>query len=94
MKHVEVPGVHRRRDGCSGTGSTCATRYAELLATVGVERGLIGPREVDRCGIATCSNCAAIEELIEHGAQSWDVGSGAGCRAFRWRWRGPTFGSP
>jgi 16S rRNA (guanine527-N7)-methyltransferase len=55
-----------------------AMRYAELLATEGVERGLIGPREVDRLWDRHLMNSAAIEELIAVGAAVVDVGSGAG----------------
>jgi 16S rRNA (guanine527-N7)-methyltransferase len=55
-----------------------ACRYAELLQTVGVERGLIGPREVDRIWERHVLNCAAIAELIEPQERVVDVGSGAG----------------
>ena len=55
-----------------------ARRYAELLAGPAVERGLIGPREVDRIWDRHILNSAAVAELIEPGARVVDIGSGAG----------------
>jgi len=55
-----------------------AMRYAELLATTAVTRGLIGPREVDRIWDRHILNCAAISMVISNGASVVDVGSGAG----------------
>jgi 16S rRNA (guanine527-N7)-methyltransferase len=52
--------------------------YADLLAGDGVERGLIGPREVPRLWDRHLLNCAVVAELIPHGARVDDVGSGAG----------------
>jgi len=53
-------------------------RYADLLATDGVVRGLIGPREVTRLWSRHLANCAVLEELVPHGVVVADVGSGAG----------------
>jgi len=51
----------------------------ERLATTGVERGLIGPREVPRLWDRHILNCAVVTELIPESAQELaDVGSGAG----------------
>jgi 16S rRNA (guanine527-N7)-methyltransferase len=55
-----------------------AQRYAEVLATTGVERGLLGPREVGRVWDRHLLNSAAIAELLDPGAQVVDIGSGAG----------------
>lgn len=55
-----------------------ARRYAELLATRGVEWGLIGPREVDRIWERHVLNSVAVSEAIPAGARVIDVGSGAG----------------
>ncbi|WBB57361.1 16S rRNA (guanine(527)-N(7))-methyltransferase RsmG [Verrucosispora sp. WMMD573] len=55
-----------------------AAAYAELLATDGVLRGLIGPREAPRIWDRHLLNCAAVAELIPPGASVLDVGSGAG----------------
>jgi 16S rRNA (guanine527-N7)-methyltransferase len=52
--------------------------YAEILATDGVVRGLIGPREVPRLWERHLLNCAVVEELIPAGSSVGDVGSGAG----------------
>src|SRR5216110_1698875 len=55
-----------------------AVRYAELLATDGVVRGLIGPREASRIWDRHLLNCAVVGEIIPDGASVIDVGSGAG----------------
>ena len=55
-----------------------ATRYAELLITDGVIRGLIGPREAPRVWQRHLINCAVLSEMIPMGASVVDVGSGAG----------------
>jgi 16S rRNA (guanine527-N7)-methyltransferase len=55
-----------------------AERYAEHLATSGVERGLIGPREAPRIWERHVLNCAVVAGLVPDGARLVDVGSGAG----------------
>lgn len=55
-----------------------ARQYCAALATAGVERGLIGPREVPRLWDRHILNCAVIGELIAEGASVVDIGSGAG----------------
>lgn len=55
-----------------------ACRFAELLATDGVTRGLIGPREVSRLWERHLLNCAVVTDLLPPGARVVDVGSGAG----------------
>jgi len=55
-----------------------AERYAELLATDGVVRGLIGPREAPRLWDRHLVNCALLGELIPDGSTVCDIGSGAG----------------
>ena len=55
-----------------------ARRYVEHLATSGMERGLLGPREVPRLWSRHVLNCAVVAELIPSGARVADVGSGAG----------------
>jgi len=52
--------------------------YHHWLATAGIERGLIGPREVERLWDRHIANCAVVEELIPAGSLVYDVGSGAG----------------
>ncbi|MFD9905786.1 16S rRNA (guanine(527)-N(7))-methyltransferase RsmG [Streptomyces sp. NPDC059063] len=55
-----------------------AVRYAELLAEAGVQRGLIGPREVPRLWERHLLNCAVLSEVVPEGVTVCDVGSGAG----------------
>lgn len=52
--------------------------YAELLATAGIERGLIGPREADRIWERHIFNSLPGITLIPAGASLFDLGSGAG----------------
>jgi 16S rRNA (guanine527-N7)-methyltransferase len=55
-----------------------AVRYVGRLATDGVTRGLIGPREVPRLWERHVLNSAAVAEAVPQGARVVDVGSGAG----------------
>ncbi|CUU57314.1 16S rRNA (guanine527-N7)-methyltransferase [Parafrankia irregularis] len=65
-----------------------AVQYAELLATAGVERGLIGPRETGRLWSRHLLNSAVLAEAVPTAAELpgpsgrvpevVDVGSGAG----------------
>ena len=61
--------------------------YQELLATTGVEWGLIGPREVDRLWERHIDNCLAVTEdrdCLPESATVLDVGSGAGLPGLVW----------
>jgi 16S rRNA (guanine527-N7)-methyltransferase len=55
-----------------------AERYAELLATEGVTRGLIGPREAARLWERHVLNSAVLAEAIPQGSAVCDIGTGAG----------------
>lgn len=56
-----------------------ATRFAALLADAGVERGLIGPREVPRLWERHLLNCAVLTDAWGDSVSTvCDVGSGAG----------------
>ncbi len=72
-RYVEVPGLGQ---------------YAEILATDGVERGLIGPREVPRLWSRHVANCAVVAEEerrdLPIGCDVADVGSGAGLPGVVW----------
>jgi 16S rRNA (guanine527-N7)-methyltransferase len=57
-------------------GTVC--RFAELLATDGVTRGLIGPRETERLWERHLLNCAVVAELLPERGSLVDIGSGAG----------------
>lgn len=53
-------------------------RYHEWLCVAGVERGLVGPREVERMWDRHINNSAVLEELVPQSVTVIDVGSGAG----------------
>jgi len=53
-------------------------QYAASLATDGVVRGLLGPREVPRLWDRHILNCVVVGEVIPEGASVCDIGSGAG----------------
>lgn len=55
-----------------------ARKFAGLLATEGVTRGLIGPREAPRLWDRHLLNCAVVAELLPEAGQLVDIGSGAG----------------
>lgn len=55
-----------------------AVAYAERLATDGVVRGLIGPREAPRLWERHVLNCALLAPALPEGARVADIGSGAG----------------
>jgi len=56
-----------------------ALAYAGILATRGVQRGLLGPREVPRLWDRHLLNCAVVADLIEQRRGTLlDLGSGAG----------------
>lgn len=61
-----------------GGAVAVAERYVGILATRGVEWGLIGPREVDRLWDRHVLNSVAVASAIPEGARVVDVGSGAG----------------
>lgn len=55
-----------------------AKLYVDILASDGIEWGLIGPREADRLWERHVLNAVAVQELVPEGAEVVDVGSGAG----------------
>ena len=55
-----------------------AVEYGQILATTAVERGLIGPREVDRIWDRHIYNSLPLITLMPEGATVIDIGSGAG----------------
>ena len=70
-----VPGVAA---SVFGDALPAAERYVARLATDGVTRGLIGPREVARLWERHVLNSAAVSEAVPPGSRVVDVGSGAG----------------
>lgn len=55
-----------------------ARTYVQVLADAGVDRGLIGPREVPRLWDRHLLNCAVVGVLLPRGTSVVDLGSGAG----------------
>ena len=77
MFHVKQPTAPESPTAASalfGDRLELARMYAELLAGPGVERGLIGPREVDRLWDRHILNSAALAELIGPDARVIDIG--------------------
>ncbi|MGP4008065.1 16S rRNA (guanine(527)-N(7))-methyltransferase RsmG [Streptomyces sp. 4N124] len=75
---VELPPAPEQAREVFGDRFADAVRYAELLAEAGVQRGLIGPREVPRLWERHLLNCAVLSEVVPEGVTVCDVGSGAG----------------
>jgi 16S rRNA (guanine527-N7)-methyltransferase len=61
-----------------GDASRQIGKYVDFLAMAGVERGLIGPREVNRLWDRHILNSVAVTSLVAPDATVVDVGSGAG----------------
>ena len=78
VKHGEAPLAPKAASAVFGERLAVATEYAAILAGAGIERGLIGPGEVDRLWDRHILNSAAIGELTAPGERIADVGSGAG----------------
>ena len=75
---LAVP-VPRSAAAVFGPALPVAVRFADILATRGVEQGLIGPREVPRLWDRHMLNCAVVAELIDERRRTLvDIGSGAG----------------
>lgn len=76
LSALEIPPVGTEE--YFGAAYPAAVRYAEHLATTGIEWGLIGPREIDKLWTRHILNCAVVAEFIEDTDVVGDVGSGAG----------------
>jgi 16S rRNA (guanine527-N7)-methyltransferase len=62
-----------------GPAADSARLFAGILATRGMEQGLLGPREVPRLWDRHLLNCAVVAELIDERCRTLvDIGSGAG----------------
>ena len=73
-----IPAAPAEASTIFGDRLDLAQRYAELLAGIGVDWGLLGPHEVDRLWDRHLMNCAAVAELVVSGERVVDIGSGAG----------------
>ena len=78
MVSRETPPVPDVARGVFSSTLPLAERYAALLATEGVVRGLIGPREAPRLWERHLLNCALLAEAVPEGADVCDIGTGAG----------------
>ncbi|HVT21403.1 MAG TPA: 16S rRNA (guanine(527)-N(7))-methyltransferase RsmG [Mycobacteriales bacterium] len=78
MAELADPAVLAALERGFGPGAERARRYAALLVTAGIERGLIGPREADRVWARHVFNSASLAALIAPRARVVDLGSGAG----------------
>lgn len=81
VEHVPdgtAPAPPRSATEILGDRLPLAMRYADLLATTGIEHGLIGPRETPRLWERHILNCAVMESLLPHRSRVIDIGSGAG----------------
>jgi 16S rRNA (guanine527-N7)-methyltransferase len=74
----ETPPAPASARGVFAAALPVAEAYAELLATDGVTRGLIGPREAPRLWERHLVNCALLREAIPAETDVCDIGSGAG----------------
>lgn len=75
---TDVAGEPASAAAVFGAGLASAREFARLLATDGVTRGLLGPRELPRLWGRHLLNCAVLGELVPQGATVVDIGSGAG----------------
>ncbi|MCW2514587.1 MAG: Ribosomal small subunit methyltransferase [Mycobacterium sp.] len=78
VKHGEAPTAPAVAADVFGDRLELAQEYAAILAGAGIERGLIGPGEVERLWDRHILNSAAVGELLTAGDRVADVGSGAG----------------
>jgi len=61
-----------------GDRLSAVEQYVRLLAGPGLDRGLIGPHEIDRIWHRHILNCAVVAELVPSRCSLVDIGSGAG----------------
>ncbi len=73
-----APAAPELAERVFGEALPLAEAYVARLASDGVTRGLIGPREVPRLWERHLLNSAAVAEAVPTGARVVDVGSGAG----------------
>lgn len=77
-----VPDARIR--GIFGTAFDVIQRFAHILSTTGVSRGVIGPREVPRMWDRHLVNCAVVASRLPEDARVADVGSGGGLPGLVW----------
>ena len=88
MVSRETPGPQPALPSWLGPATRELTAYVDLLASEGVTRGLIGPREIPRLWSRHVLNCAVVAdpaiELVLPQARVADIGSGAGLPGLVW----------
>ena len=75
---VDLPPTPEGATKVFGTRTHLAEQYAAFLATAGLERGLMGPREGPRLWDRHILNSAAAAGPLANGETVVDIGSGAG----------------
>jgi 16S rRNA (guanine527-N7)-methyltransferase len=78
----ETPPSHAA--GVFASRLPLAETYAQILATDGVVKGLIGPREVPRIWDRHILNSAVVVPRVPQGATVADIGTGAGLPGLVW----------
>jgi 16S rRNA (guanine527-N7)-methyltransferase len=78
----ETPPPHAA--GVFASRLDLAAAYAHLLATDGVVKGLIGPREVPRIWDRHIMNSAVVVSRVPEGSTVADIGTGAGLPGLVW----------
>jgi 16S rRNA (guanine527-N7)-methyltransferase len=78
----ETPPPHAA--GVFGSRLDLAIAYADILATDGVVKGLIGPREVPRIWDRHVMNSAVVAPRLPQAATVADIGTGAGLPGIVW----------
>ena len=78
----ETPPPHAA--GVFASRLDLAMAYAQLLATDGVVKGLIGPREVPRIWDRHIMNSAVVVSRVPQDATVADIGTGAGLPGLVW----------
>jgi len=79
LRTTDPPPPPHVADVLFGSALDAAKVFAQMLATRGVEQGLIGPHEVPILWDRHLLNCAVVAELIDASTKTVvDLGSGAG----------------
>jgi 16S rRNA (guanine527-N7)-methyltransferase len=79
MSQPDATAAPEGAEAVFGSMLGCAQEYANILATRGVEWGVIGPREVPRLWDRHMLNCAVVAPLVDVNCDTLvDIGAGAG----------------
>lgn len=75
---VTEPGESEVGQALYGQSYSRIKQYVDILASKGIEWGLLGPREIPRLWDRHVLNSAALTQVIPEGVRVVDIGSGAG----------------